>query len=97
MSSESVKVCDLELEKLGELAKCWDEIDDILGEYVQIMKNTYTESVKAGHIHDAIDNLSFEAEKFRNIAQGLGARAASIAKALVKTAETVDLNLYNEV
>ena len=41
MSSDSVKVCDLELEKLAELAECWDEIDSILNQYSNIMKKVF--------------------------------------------------------
>lgn len=97
MSSESVKVCDLEIEKLADLAACWDETEKILGKYVAIMKKIHTETIKAGHINQAIENLYFYAKDIKKYAKGLGAKTAAEAKKLPKTAEDVDLNLYNEV
>ncbi len=97
MSSDSVKVCDLELEKLADLAECWDETEAILGEYVQIMKSVYSDTIKEGHIHEAVENLQFYAEEIQKFAKGLGAQAASSSKKLASIAEDVDLNLYNEV
>lgn len=97
MSSDSVKVCDLELEKLADLAECWDEIEAILGEYVQIMKAVHADTIKAGHIHEAVDNLRFFAEDIQKYAKGLGTQTASFSKKLASIAEGVDLKLYNEV
>lgn len=97
MSSDSVKVCDLELEKLGDLAKCWDDIEAILGEYVMILNTVQTETVKAGHIHDAIERLHLYASDCQKYAKGLGSQAASTGNSLARKAEAVDLNLYNGV
>ncbi len=97
MSSDSVKVCDRELEKLGDLAKCWDDVSSILDKYVQTLKSVSSETIKEGHIHDAIDNLRFYAQEIQKYANGLGASAAGSASKLASVAEKVDLNLYNEV
>ena len=83
MRSESVKVCDLELEKLAEIAECWDEIDSVLGKYSNILKKVYTEAVKTGHVHDAVGNLYHFSEHFHNLAIGLGAESSKYAKKLV--------------
>ena len=97
MSSESVKICDLELEKLGDVAKCWDDIELVLGEYVAILKTVATDTVKAGHIHDALDRLYWNASDLDKHAQGLGAQVAGHARKLASKAEEIDLELYNEV
>ena len=97
MSSESVKICDLELEKLGDVAKCWDEIEEILSEYVAVLKTIPTDTVKAGHIHDALDRLRCYAEDIEKYALGLGVQVASAANKLASKAESIDLELYNGV
>ncbi len=97
MSSDSVKVCDLELEKLGELAKCWDDIASVLGEYVAILNSVQTETIKAGHVQDAIERLHMYASDCLKYANGLGGQAAGTGNALASKAESVDLNLFNEV
>ncbi len=97
MSSDSVKVCDLELEKLAELAECWDEIDSVLNQYSNIMKKVHTEAIKAGHIHVGVENLYHFSTRFHKFAEGLGAEASKHAKKLVSKVEDIDLNLYNEV
>ena len=97
MSTESVKVCDLELEKLGDVAKCWDEIGAILSEYVAVLKTIPADTVKAGHIHDALDRLRWYAGDLEKYASGLGAQVASAANKLASKAESTDLDLYNEV
>lgn len=97
MSSESVKVCDREIDKLADLAECWDEIETTLGKYVSIMKKVHTETIKSGHIHEAVDLLCFYAKDIRTYAKGLGAKVAKESKKLPSKAEAVDLNLYNEV
>jgi len=97
MSSDSVKVCDLELEELAELAECWDEIDSILNQYSNIMKKVHEEAIKAGHIHSAVGNLYHFSTRFHNFAEGLGTEASKYAKKLVSKVEDIDLNLYNEV
>ena len=97
MGSDSVKVCDLELEKLAELAECWDEIDSVLNQYSIIMKKVQEEAIKAGHIHSAIENLYHFSTRFHDAAEGLGAEASKYAKKFVSKIEKVDLDLYNEV
>lgn len=97
MSSDSVKVCDLELEKLAELAECWDEIDSVLNQYSNIMKKIQEEAIKAGHIHSAVENLYNFSARFHNYAEGLGTETSRYAKKLVSKVEKVDLDLYNEV
>ena len=97
MSFESVKVCDLELEKLAEVAKCWDEIHGVLECYVNIINSVYNDTIKDGKIHTAIGVLHFYAEDIQKYAAGLGAQAASKANALVSKTESIDLKLYNEV
>ena len=97
MSSDSVKVCDLELEKLADLAKCWDELNAVLGKYVQTLKSVSTNTIKDGHIHEAVDILRFHAERIHKHANGLGAAAAGTGTKLASVAEKVDLSLYNEV
>lgn len=97
MSSDSVKVCDLELEKLAELAECWDEIDSVLNQYSNIMKKVQEEAIKAGHIHSAIGNLYHDSERFHNFAEGLGSEASKYARKLVSKVEDLDLDLYNGV
>lgn len=97
MSSDSVKVCDLELEKLAELAECWDEINSVLNQYSNIMKKVQEEAIKAGHIHSAVGNLYHFSARFHNFAEGLGSEASRYAKKLVSKVEDIDLNLYNEV
>lgn len=97
MSYESVKVCDLELEKLADVAKCWDEIDGVLENYINILRSVHDETVKEGEIHEAIDNLRFYAENIHNHAVGIGAQAASKATSLVSKTEAIDLKLYSEV
>ena len=54
MSSDFVKVCDLELEKLAELAECWDEIDSILNQYSNIMKKAISENITF-RVHFAVN------------------------------------------
>lgn len=97
MSSESVKVCDLELEKLAEIAECWDEIDSALSQYANIMKKVHEEAIKAGYIHSAIGDLYHFSERFHGLAEGLGAKASKYAKKFADKIEDIDLNLYNEV
>lgn len=97
MSSDSVKVCDLEIDKLADLAACWDEVDETLGKYVAIMEKVKTETIKAGHINEAIDLLAYYAADIHRYAQGLGSKTASQSRKLPSKAEAVDLNLYNEV
>lgn len=97
MSSDSVKVCDRELEKLGDLAKCWDDLNSVLGKYVQTLKSVSTDTIKEGHIHDAINNLRYYAEEIQKYANSLGASAAGSSSKLASVAEKVDLDLYNEV
>lgn len=97
MSSESVKVCDLELEKLGDVARCWDNIAEVLSEYVAIIKTIPTDTVKAGHIHYALDRLSCEVQNLEKYAIGLGGQVAGYANKLASKAESIDLELYNEV
>ncbi len=97
MSSDSVKVCDREIDKLADLAECWDEVEETLGKYVAIMKKVHTETIKAGHIHEAVDLLRYYAEDIQKYAKGLGAKTASQSRKLPSKAEDVDLNLYNEV
>lgn len=97
MSYESVKVCDLELEKLANVAKCWDEIESVMERYVNIMRSVQDETIKEGEIHETIDLLRFYAEDTIRFAAGLGSNAASKANALVSKAEAIDLKLYNEV
>lgn len=97
MSSESVKVCDKEIEILAEVAACWDDIGSVLGKYVAVMKTVHTEAIKDGHIHTAVENLYLYAERFYNCSVGLGGQASSYSKKLVSKIEEVDLNLYNGV
>lgn len=97
MSSDSVKVCDLELEKLADVARCWDDLNSVLAKYVQTIKSVSEETIKEGHIHDALNNLYFYAKDIQKYANGLGASAAGVSSKLVSIAEKVDLDLYNEV
>lgn len=94
MSSESVKVCDVELTQLAKLAECWDDIDAVLVEYVNIMKKVSNYAIKDGNIHYAVDDLYLFAKRFHGFAEGLGAEAAGYANKLVSKIDDIDLNLY---
>ena len=96
MSSDSVKVCDLELENLADVAKCWDDLNSVLGKYNQILESVAKETIKDGHIHEAMENLHYYAAEIQKYAGGMGAGAAGNATKLASVAEKVDLNLYNE-
>lgn len=97
MSSESVKVCDVELRKLADLAECWDEVSGVLGKYVAIMEKVQKDAVKKGEIHTALENLYYFSERFYNFSLGHGAVVAGKARGLANKIEEIDINLYNEV
>lgn len=95
--SESVKVCEKELEKLAELAECWDEIASVLSKYVGIMQTVHAEAIKKGHINSAVGNLYHFSARFHKYSVGLGAQASTHANKLADKIEKIDLDLYNEV
>lgn len=94
---ESVKVCDTEIQQLVKIAKCWDEVNEILGKYVLIMDKIDKNAVKGGKIHDALDDLRFCASTYQKYAEGLGGKVKSISDGFVSKIERIDLDLYNEV
>ena len=95
MRDESVKVCDRELEKLAELAACWDDINTVLGKFISVLKTVHLEAVKDGDIHVALENLYYFTERFHKNATNLGSKASGAANKLVSKIEDIDLNIYN--
>lgn len=94
MKSDSVKVCDRELEILAELSACWDDINGVLSEYVSILETAHLEAVKDGDIHSALGNLYHFTERFYKNAENLGSKVSGNANNFASKIEAIDLNLY---
>lgn len=94
MNKESVKICDKEIRLLGEMAECWEDVNDILGEYISILKKVNEKAVKQGRIHDGLDSLEFHARKYMNCAVGIGKKVRNYSEKFVKDANRKDLDLY---
>ena len=97
MENDSVKVCDEEIEQLIEIAKQWEEINHILGKYVEILKEVKDSTIKEGEIHNAIETLYSYAKEMYTYSVGLGSEVAKDAKAFLSKIEDIDLDLYNGV
>ena len=95
--SESVKICDTELERLIAISNCWDEIENVLGRYVNILEKVSSEAIKAGHINMSINNLLQYSKRLYNCSVGWGTTASGNAQALLSKVEDLDLDLYKEV
>ena len=93
----SVKVCDVEIQQLAQIADMWAEIDSVFERYLMILKNVKEHAVKCGEIHDAIVSLYDFAETYYKYANGLGKNVSKDALEFLDKIEDIDLDLYNAV
>lgn len=89
-----LKVSDLELACYAVMAEKWDEIDEVMLDYLEILKDTMDNAVKSGEVHEALDLLYYYAKKHYDRISGLGGKASSKTTSFLKKIEDVDLNLY---
>ncbi len=97
MNTESVKVCNVELECLADIAACWDDINMVLTEYTNLLDDICEKTVKSGQIHDSISRLHDYAAKYNEYADGLGKTVSKTVKGFVGKIADIDLELYKEI
>ena len=92
-----LKVNDLHIACLSDMADKWDDIDSILADYFIILADVRDNAIKSGRIHETIDNFYFYAETVYKQAKGSCSFAAVEAEKFLDKIETTDLNLYKGV
>ena len=91
-----VKVCDEELRNLAKAAECWDEINNVLEQYLSIMDDLLEKGVKSGKIHDALLKLREHAQTYSGLAAGLGGKVSGKANGFVSDVEGLDRKMYQK-
>ena len=92
-----LNVSDLELACYADMAEKWDEIDEVMLDYLEVLKDIMDNAIKSGEVHGAVDLLHFYAKEHYDKISGLGSSASSKTVSFLKKIEEVDLDLYKGV
>lgn len=92
-----LKVNDLQIACLSDMADKWDDIDSVLAEYFIILADVRDNAVKEGSIHHTIDFFYHYAKSVYDGMKSSGSLSAVLAEKFLDKIEATDLNLYNGV
>lgn len=96
MASESVRVCDYEIETIAHNLEKRDRIDDVLRRYIETVKRAAELAVPEGEVHELLVTLSSNAQKIYDAGTGLGSKTSSFANKFLQEIDSVDLDLYQK-
>ena len=94
MASESVRVCDYEIETISNNLRKRDKLDNVLRRYIETMKRAAALAVPEGEVHEVLVTLSSNAQSIYDVGVGLGGKTSSLANKFLQEIDSVDLDLY---